>query len=107
MLKVIFLLASLGNLTTLYAAEESNVPGTLPPGISDQTDMEPDVIIKQREGETVQEYRINGRLYMIKVIPDTGAEYFLIDSDGNGSLDARRSQLDPQLMIPSWIMFKW
>lgn len=99
MLKIIFLLILTGNMTTLYAANSDTVPGTLPPGISDQTEMEPEVIIKQRGGERVEEYRINGRLYMIKVIPDKGAEYFLIDSDGNGSLDARRSQLDPQLMI--------
>ncbi len=94
-------------ISSLKAEDAGHIPGTLPPGISEQTGMEPDVTIRHRKGETVQEYRIQGRLYMIKVIPDKGLEYFLIDSDGNGSLDARRSQLDPQLMIPSWILFKW
>ena len=105
MLRKIILLTSLLGMTAL-CAEESTIPST-PPLISEQTEMEPEVTIKRREGETVEEYRINGRLYMLKVTPDKGLEYFLIDSDGNGSLDARRSQLDPQLMIPSWILFKW
>jgi hypothetical protein len=106
MTKFILLLPLLCGVTSLFA-EPGNLPNTPPPSVSEQTEMEPEVTIKHRDGETIEEYRINGRLYMIKVMPDKGLEYFLIDSDGNGSLDARSNQLDPQLMIPSWILFKW
>lgn len=105
--KMIFLFSLLLSAPMGLRAADETAPGTVPPPLPEQNGMEPEVTIIHREGETVQEYRIQGRLYMIKVTPDTGGEYFLIDSDGNGSLDARRSQLDPQLMIPSWILFKW
>ena len=107
-MRTIFLLISLiFSAPVVHTAETDTTPGTLPPALKDLNGMEPEVTIVHRDGETVEEYRIQGRLYMIKVTPDAGREYFLIDSDGNGSLDARRSQLDPQLMIPSWILFKW
>lgn len=106
MTRNLLLVCLLCGVTTLIA-EPTTLPAIPPPSIGAQTDLEPEVTIKHRDGETLQEYRINGRLYMIKVIPDKGREYFLIDSDGNGSLDARSDQLDPQLMIPSWILFTW
>jgi hypothetical protein len=33
--------------------------------------LEPEVTIKKREGDTVEEHRINGKLYKIKVTPAT------------------------------------
>ncbi len=94
-------------LNSLCFADDKSAQDAPPPVNSDQESLEPEVRIIRRDTETVEEYRINGVLYMIKVKPDRGPEYYLIDSDGNGSLDARRSQLDPQLMIPSWAIFKW
>lgn len=106
MKRLVTLLISLTAAPALQA-ENQSLPNTPPPGVEAETQMEPEVTIIRREGETVEEYRLNGRLYMIKVTPDKGPEYFLIDSDGNGSLDARRSEIDPQLLIPSWMIFKW
>lgn len=79
-----------------------------PPAISDEEELEPEVNIIKREDKTIEEYSVNGRVYMIKVTPDIGEPYFLVDSDGNGSLDARRSnQLQPEMMIPQWVLFRW
>ena len=82
---------------------------SLPPGIELEPpeEIEPEVVIIQREDKTIEEYRVNGQLYMIKVIPKNAPSYFLVDSDGNGSLDARRSDLEPDLMIPNWVLFRW
>ncbi len=77
-----------------------------PPGETDQS-LEPEVTIVDRGEELVEEYRINGRLYMIKVIPKKGIPYFLVDSDGDGSFDVRRNELDEELLIPQWILFRW
>lgn len=79
-----------------------------PPATSDEQDtLEPQVTIIQREKETVEEYRINNRLYMVKITPKKGVPYYLIDRDGDGSLESRRDSLDPELAIPSWVLFRW
>ena len=44
---------------------------------------------------------------MIKVIPKKGIPYFLVDSDGDGNFDVRRNELDEELLIPQWILFRW
>ena len=51
---------------------------------------------------------MNGKLYMVKVIPVAGPAYFLKDSDGDGKLetrfnDARNSALE----VPQWVIFSW
>ncbi len=76
------------------------------PGGVDQS-LEPEVTIIHRGEDLVEEYRINGQLYMIKVIPKKGVPYFLVDSDGDGSFDVRQNELDEELLIPQWILFRW
>ena len=79
-----------------------------PPAISGEDELEPEVNIIKRDRETIEEYRIQGRLYMIKVTPNRGIPYYLIDSDGDGSLDSRRDhELQPEMMIPQWVLFRW
>ncbi len=71
--------------------------------------IEPEVTIIHRKDRTVEEYRVNGRLYMIKVIPAKGAPYYLKDTDGDGDLDTRSdaSDLEPVQQIPTWVIFSW
>ena len=92
-----------------FAADPVNTAPPQPPSLSDQEEIEPEVNIIQREDKTIEEYRVNGQLYMIKVIPKNAPPYFLVDSDGNGSLESRRSghELEPDLMIPRWVLFRW
>lgn len=65
---------------------------------------EPEITIRQEADQTIEEYRINGQLYAIKVIPKVGEPYYLVDSEGDGELDRRERG---RLLIPSWILFKW
>ena len=44
-----------------------------PPAMSDEEEIEPEVQIIKREDKTIEEYRINGRLYMVKVTPAVAA----------------------------------
>lgn len=67
----------------------------------------PDVTIVQGGDRTIEEYRIHGRLYMIKVIPKKGAPYYLVDTDGDGNLESRRSELSQDLLIPNWTLLEW
>ncbi len=65
---------------------------------------EPEVTITQQGDKTVEEYRINGFLYAVKVIPKTGKPYFLVRADGE---DAFIPSHKPELRIPSWQIYTW
>ncbi|MDD5250223.1 MAG: DUF2782 domain-containing protein [Rhodocyclaceae bacterium] len=74
-----------------------------PPGVADAA-IEPQITIVQH-GETKEEqYRVNGKLYMIKVTPPHGGTpYYLIDSRGDGTW-ARQESLDSGVRVPMWVI---
>jgi len=63
----------------------------------------PPVTIKPSSQGRVVEYRANGRLYMLKVIPKVGKPYYLIDSKGDGQF-ARQDSLDSGMRPPMWVI---
>jgi hypothetical protein len=92
--------------TAQPALEPLPDPGP-PPSIGVEDEMEPEVRIIKRDDAMVEEYRMNGALYMVKVTPVVGPAYYLIDTTGDGDLNARRSELDPAFVVPSWMIFRW
>lgn len=68
---------------------------------------EPEVVIKPRDDSKVKEYRVNGRLYMIEITPSKGPHYFLVDTDGDGSLETRLNGPVSSVQIPSWTLLRW
>ncbi len=74
------------------------------PEISNDAELEPQVTIKRRGGETVEEARVGGRLVWIKVTPSHGQPYYLIPSVGGNSY-IRRDSLDTSLSVPMWVLF--
>ncbi|MFF7707216.1 DUF2782 domain-containing protein [Pseudomonas sp. NPDC007930] len=54
---------------------------------------------------TVQEYRVRGQLYRVKVIPKHGKPYDLVRADGTGENFIRADQ--PGLQIPQWTLLQW
>ena len=79
-------------------------PPALPAGVDD--DFEPEVTIVQRDGDTVEEYRVNGRLYMVKVTPPHGVPYYLVDQKGDGTM-VRFQESSPTLSVPMWVIRSW
>lgn len=65
---------------------------------------EPEVTIIQREEMTITEYRSGGRVTMIKVNPEVGPPYYLVDRAGDGSWDRR---MGPDIAVPQWTIFEW
>jgi hypothetical protein len=66
------------------------------------------VRIYRKERETIEEYSVSGRVYMLRVTPAVGAPYYLIDHDGDGTLESRTfSPAKPGMLIPQWILFSW
>ena len=85
--------------------DEASLPAST--GMSDEDLMEPEVTITRRKDAVVHEYRINGQLYMVKIIPSRGYPYYLMDADGDGLLESRYNQIDPALLVPRWMIFRW
>jgi len=77
-----------------------------PTGLEDEG-LEPEVKIIKRRDAVIEEYRVNGRLYLVKVMPRFGPPYYLYDRDGNGSLESRLLSLEPAPMVPNWILYSW
>ncbi len=65
---------------------------------------EPDVTIRQDGDRIIEEYRVNGFLYAIKVTPKNGKPYFLVRADETGNF-IRSDQ--PDMLIPQWEIFSW
>ncbi len=63
-----------------------------------------DVTIIEGEKRTVYEYRRNGELRMVKIVPRVGRPYYLVPADetrSQGNLE--RSDM----LIPQWILFEF
>ncbi len=110
-------LSALPLLLALFAslamAEENLADAPPPPPLPSEDvygqageEGEPQVTIKKRGKEVVEEYRMNGQLYMIKITPSKGQPYYLVDSDGDGSLETRRNSLDDPEVV-KWRIFTW
>jgi hypothetical protein len=78
-------------------------PPPPPPGYEPDPALEPQVTILRRGEDKVEEYRIRGRLYMVKVTPPHGRPYYLIDSRGDGTF-SRQESLDTGLRVPMWVI---
>ena len=65
--------------------------------------LEPEVTIIKREGNTVEEHRINGRLFMIKVTPEHGVPYYLVDRKGDGNF-SRETMGNADVSVPMWVI---
>ena len=81
-------------------------PPPPPPGYEPDPAMEPERSVTVRPTETVEEYRLNGKLYMIKVTPKIGKPYYLVDTIGNGKF-VRHDEYDTGLRPPSWVIFQF
>lgn len=81
-------------------------PPVLPEPMESGDAIEPEVTIIQEDDRKIEEYRLNGRLYMVKVTPSVGPPYYFVDRDGDGTLESRKSGVEtPQ--VPQWVIFRW
>jgi hypothetical protein len=104
-----------------HAAEPANPPTSKPsadapppppapkeerrPANQPDTGLEPEVTIVTRGDVKYEEYRVRGRHYMTKVTPKFGKPYYLVDKEGQGQF--RRSDIEPSVTPPSWVILSW
>jgi len=82
-------------------------PPELPAQIVSGESMAPDITITRKAKENVTEYSVNGSVYMVKISPANAPAYYLVDTDGDGSLETRRSALEDGMNIPQWMLISW
>lgn len=81
-------------------------PPPPPPGYEPDPALEPQVTIRKRGTDTVEEYRIGGKLYMVKVTPAVGKPYYLVDNKGDGNFE-RHDAYDSRTRPPMWVIHSW
>jgi uncharacterized protein DUF2782 len=104
----LFALALLGIALPLAAQQPPKLeplpePPPAPPGVEPDASLEPEVTITTRGEDKVEEYRVNGKLYAMKVTPRHGVPYYLMDVTGDGIM-SRRDSLDTGLRVPQWVI---
>lgn len=86
-------------------ADTEDVP--IPPKIQDEL-LEPTVTIREEDDRMIEEYRLDGRVYMVKVTPKGGIPYYYVDTDGDGQLELDMDQraLNPVQPV-HWKIKEW
>jgi len=80
----------------------------MPLPVEDGEPMDADITITRRGEKTIHEYRVNGKIYKIKIIPDIGPAYYFIDPDGDGEMEeVTESDLDSLIKVNQWTIFSW
>jgi len=109
-LKYLIICASL-SLGSHVVADESQKKTSKEPFESEavQRDdyLEQEITIVEGPQSNRVEYRMNGILYAVKIIPSKGPAYYLVDQNGDGEFT--NTQLDRQssLKIPRWVIFRF
>jgi hypothetical protein len=95
------------------SAERPRPPGTVPleeapppPPLTEKAP-EPEVTTRTEGGQTIQEYRIKGKLYMQRVTPKHGRPYILMDNKGDGTFSRLEQTLDGQVRVPQWVLVEF
>jgi hypothetical protein len=107
LLCTILLCTSAVALQATEAPPEIAPPPPIPPKI-DAEQPEPTVDIRTEEGRIIEEYRINGHVYMVKVTPENGVPFYYMDHDGDGRLELQPGDegLDPVQPV-FWKVKEW
>ena len=106
-----FSLALAGAAAQEDYAEDELAPVPEPPELPDPLKsgeaIEPQVTIIRRDDALIEEYRLDGRLYMTKITPAAGPAYYLVDRDGDGQMETRMSEIYDDFTVPQWVLFRW
>lgn len=80
-------------------------PALLLSGLSVADEPMETVTIRNDGDNTYYEFRVNGEISEIKVVPKKGPEYYLVPSDKEDGDFVRKD--NPNIRVPSWVIFRW
>jgi hypothetical protein len=64
---------------------------------------EPSITIRNKGRERIEEYRLKGKLYMVRIVPPKGKPYYLIDQMGRGEFTRHEGPAAPTA-VPQWVI---
>lgn len=100
----LLLLASVPVLAADKAPEPPKGSTPVPDGSPTAKDIdEPSITIRSKGHERIEEYRIKGKLYMIRVSPPSGKPYYLVDQLGRGEFTRHEGPSAP-IAVPQWVI---
>ena len=92
----------------LQAAEPSAEvppPPVIPEGFEEESNIKADVTIRKGKDKVIEEYRISGKLYMVRIIPTIGKPYYIKYPEGESGRVIRHELED--IKTPFWKLFEW
>ena len=113
------LLAAIALAVAFPAAAQSTArprpPGTAPleepppppPMTGSDASLEPVITTRTEGDQEIQEYRVRGKLYMMRVKPKNGAAYILMDHKGDGTFMKQDNTLDSGIRVPQWVLLEF
>lgn len=75
------------------------IGGSALPALAQST-VQPSITSQQDDQRTIDEYRVNGKLYAIRILPAGGEPYFLYDDNGDGDFVRIEASSVP---VPAWV----
>ncbi|MFY9180274.1 MAG: DUF2782 domain-containing protein [Venatoribacter sp.] len=63
------------------------------------------ITIRNDQDVTYYEFRVNGEISEIKVVPKKGPAYYLVPSQQEDGEFVRKD--NPKIRVPSWVIFRW
>ena len=69
--------------------------------------LEPVVTTRVEGDRTITEYRLRGKLYMMRVTPKIGIPYVMMDNKGDGTFTRQDNTLDSGLRVPQWVLLEF
>lgn len=107
----VFILASLAGVAWAVDTPPPDLQALPPPPAlnpdSTDADLEPQVTIVKKKDLVIEEYRVAGKLYKIKVTPKIGSPYYLIDDRGDGEFSRIDGPDAANMRPPRWVIFKF
>ena len=67
---------------------------------------EPQSTTRKSGTDTIEEWKVGGRVYKQRIQPASGPAYYLIDEKGEGKF-TRVDGPDLKIAVPTWVIFTW
>jgi hypothetical protein len=75
-----------------------------PAMVESDPSLEQQVTTRQDGDQSVQEYRVRGKLIMQRVTTKSGRSYVLMDHKGDGTFTKQDNTLDNGVRVPQWVL---
>ncbi|ABI59046.1 MULTISPECIES: DUF2782 domain-containing protein [Nitrosomonas] len=84
----------------------SGEESVLPPELGLDPSLEPEITIHEGKDRTIEEYRVNGELYMIKITPRIGKPYYLLNRRSAAGI-THPGDMGSGVSVPMWEIYRF